>query len=116
MSQITIGKINIGWVELVSIILLILGFITAMSALGSMVIFFIVAFLTGVLFGRVWYKTRKSLQFKYFIMTTFFLLGLLSAHVYKKFSSPEWTFILYIIGIVVSYHLHSKGLMEGIDF
>lgn len=107
------------WPEILSVCLLIIGLILSFMA-GSLIMYLIVAFLTGAFFGHLWYKTRKSLQFTYFMMITCFMIGFVIGSFFTRYGNPKTTPILtilvYLVGIILSYMLHKKRVMDGIDF
>jgi lysylphosphatidylglycerol synthetase-like protein (DUF2156 family) len=116
MTYIPITKnFQLGWVEFVSIVLLIFGFILALMS-GSAVIYYIVAFLTGIFFGRLWHNTKNTFQFKYFLMVTFFMLGFIAGNIITRYGNPRITIFVYFIGILISYYINRKGLIKAVDY
>ncbi len=55
--------LHTNWVEMFSGFLLVLGFIFGVSVINSKFMFFVIIFMWGMLFGRVWYKARKDFRF-----------------------------------------------------
>ena len=106
---------NLSWVEWVCLVLLIIGLIISLSA-GSAVIYYILAFLAGLFFGRLWYRTRKDEQFKYLMMITFFMIGFIIGNYLTRYGDPIITMLVYLLGIVISYSLHSKGHVHSTDY
>jgi len=109
------GYRNLRWPEVVSTILLIMGFILSLLT-GSAVMYYIVAFLTGMFFGRIWYQTRNTLQFKYLMMIVFFMLGFILGNYLSHYGDPRLTILIFFLGIVASYYLHNKKYIRAIDF
>jgi hypothetical protein len=110
------GYHNLRWPEIVWICLLIIGFILSITIVGSAVMYYIIAFLAGILFGRLWYKTRKTLQFKYLMMIIAFMIGFVAGNYISKYGDPILTMLIYLLGIISSYYLHNKNIMTGVDF
>jgi len=107
---------SLRWPEFVWICLLIIGFILSLSTIGSAMMYYIVAFLSGMFFGRLWFKTRRTMQFKYLMMIVFFMLGFILGNYFKGYGNPEITILVLFLGIVLGYQLSAKGVMSGIDF
>ncbi len=107
---------SINWPEFVWISLLIIGFILSMSTIGSAMMYYIVALLAGIFFGRLWYKTKKTLQFKYFMMIVCFMIGFILGNYFRGYGHAEITIIVLMVGIIIGFYTTSKGLMNGIDF
>lgn len=110
------GYKNLTWPEIVWIFLLVIGFIISLTYVGSAIMYYIIAFLAGALFGRLWYKTRKTLQFKYLMMIISFMIGFVAGNYISKYGNPILTMLIYLLGILISYYLHQKNIMTGIDF
>jgi len=85
-------------IEMGSLALLICGFILSLTT-GSAIIYYIIAFLTSVLFGRMWYRTIGKEQFKYAILITFFIVGFLVGNILSKYGDARITLGIFIIGI-----------------
>jgi membrane protease YdiL (CAAX protease family) len=112
---INTGYNNLRWPEIIWFCLLIIGFIVSLMVLESAIMYYIVAFLAGILFGRLWYRTKKTLQFKYFMMIIAFMIGFIAGNYFSKYGNPILTILIYLTGIVISYYLHKNNLMTGID-
>ncbi|MFT4304291.1 MAG: hypothetical protein ACMXYG_07025 [Candidatus Woesearchaeota archaeon] len=110
---------SLTWPEVVSIIVLIAGFIFSFYAKSAMM-YYIIAFLAGIFFGRLWYNTRKTLQFKYFMIISFFMIGFVVGSLFTPYGNPKvtpfLTLFIYLIGIIGSYYIHIKGYIKAIDF
>jgi Na+/proline symporter len=104
--------------EIAFIALLIGGFIVALATSSAM-IFYGVAFLTGMLFGRLWFQTRKGQQFKYLIMIVCFIVGFIFGNFlmtnYRP-GNPYISILLYVIGIIAGYKISKKGYLSIVDF
>jgi len=110
------GYTSLKWPEILWITLLVIGLIFSLSTMGSAIMYYIVAFLCGMLFGRLWYKTKKTLQFKYLMMIVAFMVGFVLGNYIKGYGHPELTILIYVVGITISYYFHSRNVVHGIDF
>ena len=63
------------WVEIISLFVLVLGLIFALSTIGSAFMAYLIIFLWGMFFGRVWYRFRNSFRFTWGVVIFGFLLG-----------------------------------------
>jgi len=98
---------SINWVDIVSIFMLITGMILTFLS-PSMIIFYIICLLSGTLFGRLLYKTKNTLQFKYYLIASAYLLGLLVGNFIKSYGLYIWPIIIFIFGIIISYKMTLK--------
>lgn len=96
------------WVEIVSFILLIIGFIIAFSA-QSAVITYVVSFLSGTFFGKIWYGLKKKEKFAYFLMILFFLIGFILGSFY---GDKKVTILVFILGASIGYYLFHRQLLK----
>ncbi|MCB9358650.1 hypothetical protein H6503_01840 [Candidatus Woesearchaeota archaeon] len=110
---------SLSWPETIATICLIIGFILSFFA-GSAFMYYVIALLTGIFFGRLWYNTRNTLQFKYFMIITLFMIGFVIGSLFTPYGNPRitpfLTLFIYVIGIIASYYAHSKGYIKAIDF
>jgi hypothetical protein len=100
------------WAEFIFFILMILGFVIALSA-PSAVISYIVVFLSGMIGGRLLYQRKKRLTIPYYLILIGFILGYAIGTYY---GSRQVVIILFVLGILFSYHLHNKGYVRDIPF
>ena len=102
------------WAEFFFFVLMIIGFIVALWATSfSAVISYIVVFLSGMIGGRLLYDRKKKLAFPYYIIIIGFIIGYVIGTYY---GSRRVVIILFILGILLSYHLHNKGYIRDITF
>ena len=102
------------WAEFFFFVLMIVGFIVALWATSfSAIISYIVVFLSGMIGGRLLYERKKKLTIPYYIIVTGFLIGFLIGTYY---GSRKVVIILFILGILFSYHLHNKGYIRDVAF
>ena len=102
------------WAEFFFFVLMIIGFIVALWATSfSAVISYIVVFLSGMIGGRLLYDRKKKLAFPYYIIIIGFIIGYVIGTYY---GSRKVVIILFVLGILFSYHLHNKGYIRDITF
>ena len=102
------------WAEFFFFVLMIIGFIVALWATSfSAVISYIVVFLSGMIGGRLLYDRKKKLAFPYYIIIIGFIIGYVIGTYY---GSRRVVIILFILGILLSYHLHNKGYIKDVAF
>ena len=92
------------WVEYVAFMLMLIGFVLAIYS-GSAVITYLVSFLSGMFFGRIWFLIRKKEKFPYIIMISFFLIGFVLGSFYGE---KMLIIIFYILGSILSYYISFK--------
>ena len=100
------------WAEFFFFVLMIIGFIIALLA-PSAVISYLVVFLSGMIGGRLLYERKKKLTIPYYIILTGFLIGYLIGTYY---GSRKVVIILFVLGILISYHLHNKGYIRDLPY
>jgi hypothetical protein len=100
------------WVEFFFFLLMVVGLIVSLAA-PSAVISYLVVFLSGMIGGRLLYERKKKLTFPYYIILVGFLIGYLIGVAY---GSRRVIIILFILGILLSYHLHNKGYIRDLPY
>ena len=100
------------WPEWFALILLIIGFIIAVSA-GSAVILYIISILFGSIFGRWMYRFRKKLKVPAVLITIGALIGLTIGSFY---GSREIVILLFVVGYTVSYYLHERKIIHSAEY
>ena len=102
------------WAELFFFAVMIMGFIVSLWATSfSAVISYIVIFLSGMIGGKLLYERRKKLTFPYYIIIIGFLIGYVIGTYY---GSRKIVIILFVLGLLLSYHLHKKGYIRDVPF
>ncbi len=102
------------WAEFFFFVIMVLGLIVALWATSfSAVISYIVVFLSGMIGGRLLYERKKKLIFPYYIILAGFLIGYVIGTYY---GSRKVVIILFVLGILFSYHLYNKGYVRDIIF
>jgi hypothetical protein len=110
------GILYMHWAEQLAVVLLLLGFFFQLTTIGSTVLSYIVIFLWGMMFGRMWYKLRKSNRFPLFMIMVAFLVGYIVAALITGYGYWLWLIVSFIVGTIASQRLHSKRLIRGLDF
>jgi len=100
------------WAEFLFFVLMIIGFIIALTA-PSAVISYIVVFLSGMIGGRLLYHRKKRLTIPYYIILFGFIIGYVIGTYY---GSRQVVIVLFVLGILLSYHLHNKGYIRDVPF
>ena len=102
------------WAEFFFFVLMIIGFIVALWATSfSAVISYVVVFLSGMIGGRLLYHRKKRLTIPYYIIIIGFMIGFLIGTIY---GSRKVVIVLFILGVLLSYHLHNKGYIRDVQF
>ena len=102
------------WAEFFFFVLMIIGFIVAVWATSfSAFISYIVVFLSGMIGGRLLYDRKKKLTFPYYIIIIGFIIGYVIGTYY---GSRKVVIILFVLGLLFSYHLHNKGYIRDVAF
>lgn len=100
------------WAEIFFFVLLIIGFILSLAA-PSAVLSYIMIFLCGMMAGRLLYERKDKIQFPYYLMIIGFLLGyLIGAH----YGNKRVILTLFILGTILSYYLHTIGMIRDIRY
>ena len=103
------GDMWLDWPEYVSLVLLIIGFIFALSA-GSAFISYVVVFFCGMIFGRLWYKASGDEKFKWFMIIISFLIGFVFGSFY---GDKKVIIVLFVLGTIIAYYLHVTGKIKS---
>ncbi len=104
------------WAEFFFFVVMVIGLITAVWATSfSAVISYIVVFLSGMIGGRLLYDRKGKLTFPYYIIIIGFLLGYVIG-TYIGYGDKTVVIILFVLGVLLSYHLHKKGYIRDVAF
>jgi len=102
------------WAEFFFFAVMVLGLIIALWATSfSAVISYIVVFLSGMIGGRLLYERKAKLTFPYYVIIVGFMIGFVIGTVY---GSRKVVIILFVLGLLFSYHLHNKGYIRDVGF
>lgn len=103
-------KLLTSWVELVTLAILIFGFILALLA-GSAVMSYIIIFFCGMVTGRNFFIRRnRAKKLHYFVIIFGFIVGYVVGSYYGQY---QVTLLMFIIGNILSYYLHSLGYVHA---
>lgn len=106
-------KLLENWVEVVAAILLVIGFILAISSRSAVISYFVI-FCSGTMLGRWWVRYKKQgVRLPIIIISIGFLIGFLLGSFY---GDRRVMIILFIIGIVGTYYLHTKGKIKSMEW
>ena len=98
------------WAEFFFFTLMVIGLILSLWASSfSAFISYIVVFLSGMIGGRILYDRKGKLTFPYYIIILGFLIGYLIGTYY---GSRKVVIILFVLGVLLSYHLYNKGYIK----
>ena len=102
------------WVEFFFFLLMIVGFIVALWATSfSAVISYVVVFLSGMIGGRLLYDRKKKLTFPYYLIIIGFLIGFVLG---TRYGSQKIVVVLFVLGLLFSYHLYNKGYLRDLPY
>ena len=102
------------WAEFFFFVVMVVGFIVAIWASSfSAFISYIVVFLSGMIGGRLLYDRKKKLSIPYYLILAGFLIGFLLGTYY---GSKAVIIVLFVLGILFSYHLYNKGYLKDLPY
>ena len=102
------------WTEFFFFVLMVIGLIVGLWATSfSAVINYIVIFLSGMIGGRLLYDRKGKITFPYYIILIGFIAGYVLGTYY---GSRKIVVILFVLGILLSYHLYNKGYLRDIPY
>jgi hypothetical protein len=100
------------WPEILSFVLLVIGFFVALGA-GSAVIAYTLILMAGLMGGRIWFRVKTSYKVSWSIILMGFLVGFMIG---SRYGDRRMIVVFYVLGIVLSYYLHDKGIIKSIEF
>ena len=102
------------WAEFFFFVIMVLGLVVGLWATShSAFISYIVIFLSGMIGGRLLYDRKGKLTVPYYLIIAGFLIGYLIGTYY---GSKKVVIILFVLGILLSYHLYKKGYLKDTLF
>ena len=104
-------KYWVDWPEIISFILLVIGFFVAIFA-DSAVIAYTLILLAGFMGGRIWFRIKLNMKVPWSIILMGFLVGFLLG---SRYGDPKAIVLFYIFGIVISYYLHDTGIIKSLE-
>lgn len=102
--------------EITAIAILIAGFIVAALGVRSPLICFILIFLFGLMFGRMWVKVKNAHKLRYVFIVVGFFIGYVAANVLMGYTNVLMMLILFVAGIWLSYMIHVRNLLSSIEY
>ena len=102
------------WAEFFFFVVMVMGFVVALLA-PSAFISYIIVFLSGMIGGRLLYDRKGKLTFPYYIIIIGFLLGYVIG-TYIGYGDKTVVIILFVLGVLLSYHLHKQGYVRDVAF
>ncbi len=102
-------NVMLDWPELLATIVLIIGFAFALFS-GNAVTLYLICFLTGLLFGRLWFKVRMSHCIPLFLTIMAFFLGFILGGIWANLRIIA---IVLLAGILIGYWLHAKKIIRS---
>ncbi|MFH0868557.1 MAG: hypothetical protein V1831_04560 [Candidatus Woesearchaeota archaeon] len=100
------------WAEFFFFVVMVIGLIFGFWATSfSAVISYIVVFLSGMIGGRLIYDRKGKITFPYYIIIIGFLIGYVIGTFY---GSRKVVIVLFILGVLLSYHLCNKGYIKDV--
>ena len=96
------------WAELTALFSVVMGFMISVL-LRTPAISYLAVLLSGFLAGRICFIERCKQPLFPFILI---ILGFLTGYVAGSFwANRFWTIIFFVVGALVSYYLHWKGIV-----
>ncbi|HLC60435.1 MAG TPA: hypothetical protein VJJ52_03315 [Candidatus Nanoarchaeia archaeon] len=100
-------EVEKSWMEFFFLLIAAMGLIFALVVPSAMVGYALV-FVSGYFAGRVLYQRRTNIVFPFYIIIAGFLIGYI---VGMQYGNRIIAAALFIAGAVLSYQLHSKGIL-----
>jgi len=100
------------WAEFFAFVLLIAGFLIAVSA-GSAVVLYTISILFGAAFGRWWYRFKKKLKAPIAVIILGALIGLTLGSFY---GDRRIVILLFAAGFGISYYIHEKQIIHSAEY
>ena len=93
----------------------ILGMIVSLM-IASAIMYYVIAGMMGILFGRFAFKSKSQLQFKHFMIFAVFIFGFIAGNVFTGYGDAFITVGVYLLGMIISTAVHEQGNIDAIDF
>ncbi len=104
-----IMDLTFDWPESIAVTFLIIGFAFALFS-GNATVLYTVCFLMGLLFGRMWYKFRKTQCIPLFLVVMGFFLGFILGGIWANLRAVA---LLLLAGMLLGYWLHKKKIIRS---
>lgn len=96
------------WAEVWFFILIVIGFIISITLDSTVMVYFTIL-LCGAMAGRLMFSRHRKLQFAYYLIIIGFLIGYLIG---SRFGDRRVMIVLFLLGSVLSYYAHLKGIIR----
>lgn len=100
------------WPELVSFVFLIIGFILALLS-STFAIAYVVVFLMGMFFGRLWVRCGESGVIPYTMAMIAVVLGFIMG---VLLANLQMVILLFVGGILLGFWIHKRGWVKSVEF
>jgi len=100
------------WPDIIAFLVSLLSFFVAIVS-GNRVFGFVIVFLVGLIFGRMWFRFRSESRVSLVIVMLGALLGFLIA---LFFNNPHLVVILFLVGVAFGFWVHEKGFIKSVEF
>lgn len=104
------------WPEILTLTLLIIGFIFGNAIITSKIIGYLVIFIWGLIFGRLIFKIKDQLKVPYLMIMGGFMFGFFLVIMLKGWGSFISLLITCIIAMIIGYYIHKKGIIKSISY
>jgi hypothetical protein len=102
--------------EIVALIFLVLGFFFAISTFTSKFLAFIIIFLWGCVFGRIWFNLDEDTILPWILITFGFYLGFILASFFLGYGSYILLTIFFYSGMLISYYVHKNEYIKTLNY
>ncbi|MBI4145735.1 hypothetical protein HY489_00165 [Candidatus Woesearchaeota archaeon] len=102
--------ISFDWAEWIAVFFLLIGSLMALFV-ANVVILYLVCFLMGLAFGRMWYKWKKRGRVPLFLSIMTFIFGFLMGAVFR---SARVLLIIFVAGMFAGYYISEKELLRAV--
>ena len=102
-------QVLLDWPEMAATFALVIGFLFALAS-GNAIILYLVCFLMGLLFGRLWFKVKMSHCVPLFLAIMTFFLGFILGGFWANLRIIA---IALLAGILLGYWLHEKKIIRS---
>lgn len=102
------------WPEMIAFVLLLVGFVFSLRATSAF-LSYIVIVLCGGIFGRIWWKFRRSMHVPIALIAIGFLIGYMLGAAFT-YANAKVVFLLFILAVAASYYIHGHQWLKTTDF
>ena len=96
------------WMEVFFVIVMLIGIIISVI-IPSNFISYLTITLSGVAAGKIIFDRKNKVRFPYILIISGFIIG----YVIGAYNaSRQLILILFVLGALINYHLHEKGVLQ----